>query len=65
MKIVTEKIELQSKGLNPTFHDITADVKEMVAGTRRHPWQHRGLLPPHHLLGDDPGMLARQDLLRP
>ena len=31
MKIVNDKIELQSNGLNPTFHDITTQVKEIVA----------------------------------
>jgi len=30
MKIITKKIELQSKGLNPTFHDVTKEVKEIV-----------------------------------
>ena len=33
MKIVTEKIDLQSKGLNPTFHDVTNEVKEIVKNT--------------------------------
>ena len=33
MKIVTEKIDLQSKGLNPTFHDVTEQVKEIVKNT--------------------------------
>ena len=30
MKIVTEKIELESRILNPTFHDVTKQVKEIV-----------------------------------
>jgi secondary thiamine-phosphate synthase enzyme len=30
MTIITEKIQLQSKGLNPTFHDVTKEVKEIV-----------------------------------
>lgn len=30
MKIVNKKIELQSDGLHPTFHDITKQVKKIV-----------------------------------
>ena len=33
MKIVNDKIELQSDGLHPTFHDITAEVKKIVKGS--------------------------------
>ena len=30
MKAVNEKIELQSEGLHPTFHDVTQQVKDLV-----------------------------------
>lgn len=31
MKVFNEKIQVQSKGLNPTFHDVTKQVKAIVA----------------------------------
>lgn len=31
MKVVNEKIQVQSDGLHPTFHDVTKQVKEIVA----------------------------------
>jgi len=31
MKVFREAIEVQSTGLNPTFHDVTKQVKEVVA----------------------------------
>ena len=31
MKVVNEKFQVQSRGLNPTFHDVTKQVKEIVA----------------------------------
>ncbi|MEN6314594.1 MAG: secondary thiamine-phosphate synthase enzyme YjbQ [Clostridiaceae bacterium] len=31
MKIYRESIEVQSEGLHPTFHNVTAQVKEIVA----------------------------------
>lgn len=33
MKTVREKFEVQSEGLHPTFHDITEQVKEIVANS--------------------------------
>lgn len=30
MKVYREKIEVQSEGLHPTFHDVTAQVREIV-----------------------------------
>ncbi len=33
MKVVNEEIRLQSKGLNPTFHDVTESVEAMVANS--------------------------------
>lgn len=30
MKVYRESIEVQSEGLHPTFHDVTAQVKEIV-----------------------------------
>ena len=31
MKVFRESIEVQSAGLHPTFHDVTNDVKRIVA----------------------------------
>jgi len=33
MKIYRESIEVQSEGLHPTFHNVTAQVKEIVANS--------------------------------
>ena len=33
MKIVRKSINVQSEGLHPTFHDVTAQVKEIAAET--------------------------------
>ena len=30
MTVITERVSLQSKGLNPTFHDVTEQVREIV-----------------------------------
>jgi len=36
MKIYREKIQVQSEGLHPTFHDITPQVKTIVANSGIH-----------------------------
>ena len=56
MKVVNENFRY-SKGLNPTFHDVTKQVKEIVAksGVKN---GNCGLFAAYHLLGHDAGVFT-------